>query len=305
MQLHQLVYFTKVADTGSINKAAEELFLSQPNLSRSISSLESEIGVQLFVRNNKGVALTEDGKKLYEYASVILNQMEIISRMSPQKRSVALCVSSYPILLNTYACADFYKEHKDVRINFLEERIENVISHVEEGIAEIGIIHFNNRQKQELQNILHYKNLESHLISSDTWYANLGENNPYYSFSEVTMEQLRAFPLACLSGDYFYNLSLHLQIGGFFIRELSFFNFDSHGAIIEFIQNTDAFRFGPGWSYYDLAKKNIRTIPIKDMDLTVYCAWIKRKKELLSPEANAFLEILKGYYNRGCPVAFR
>ena len=75
MQLHQLVYFIKVAEKGSINKAAEELFLSQPNLSQSIKSLEQEIGVPLFIRNNKGTTLTEDGKKLYEYASVIIQQM--------------------------------------------------------------------------------------------------------------------------------------------------------------------------------------------------------------------------------------
>ena len=143
MQLHQLVYFIKVAEKGSINKAAEELFLSQPNLSQSIKSLEQEIGVPLFIRNNKGTTLTEDGKKLYEYASVIIQQMEIIERMSLKEQQKALSVSAYPILLNTVAASRFYSAHKEIPLRLTECRVEQVICDVEEGNAEVGIIHFN------------------------------------------------------------------------------------------------------------------------------------------------------------------
>ena len=73
MQLSQLMYFVTVAEQGSINKAAEKLFVTQPNLSKAIGNLESELKVRIFDRTNKGVILTEDGKKLYEYARTILN----------------------------------------------------------------------------------------------------------------------------------------------------------------------------------------------------------------------------------------
>lgn len=302
MYLQKLVYFTEVANQGSINKAAEVLFLTQPNLSRSISSLENELGVQLFNRNNKGVFLTEDGKKLYEYSRVIMNQLEIISRMSPKKSIQMLTVSAYPILLNVHAVSEFYQHNKDIQIKLLENRMEQVVEHVSNAVSEIGIIHFNNRQKKEIQNLLSYKDMEMHIISNGTWYANIGENNPLYQYEEVTMEQLSDYPLVRMPDDYFANLTLHLQVDSVKISDFKTFYLNSHGAIITFIQNTDAFRLGPGWSYHDFAKVGIRTIPIKNMNVEVSCAWIKRKKELLTNEAAQFLQIIKKYYERDYPL---
>lgn len=58
MTLAQLKYIIAVADTGSMNEAAKELFISQPSLSQSIRELEAEIGVELFRRSNRGAAVT-------------------------------------------------------------------------------------------------------------------------------------------------------------------------------------------------------------------------------------------------------
>ena len=68
MQLQQLEYFVKVAELGSLNKAAEVFYVTQPALSKAIQNLEQEIGAEVLRRTNKGVSMTEDGKKLYEYA---------------------------------------------------------------------------------------------------------------------------------------------------------------------------------------------------------------------------------------------
>ena len=58
MKNEQLRNFIKVVDCGSINKAAEQLYVSQPSLSRSIHSLEEEMGKELVIRSNRGVTLT-------------------------------------------------------------------------------------------------------------------------------------------------------------------------------------------------------------------------------------------------------
>lgn len=303
MQIQQLINFLKVADIGSINKAAEELFLSQPYLSRSIKNLEHELGISLFTRNNKGITLTEDGKKLYEYASVIMKQLLIIERMSSSTISPSITVASYPILLNVYALADFYENHRQTKIELLENRIEQVIENVHCGVADIGVIHFNNHQRKEIRSLLHHKNIEMYEMTKDTWYANVSEHNPLSQLEEVTMKQLKEYPIACLAGDYFYDLSLHIVIDKVSLRELRVLNFNSHGAVIDFIQNTDAFRFGPGCSYHDLKEKGIKTIPIKNMDLVISCAWIKRKNESISSETQEFIEILKKYYQRRHPYS--
>ena len=72
MELRQLEYFVRIADTGSINEAARKLNMSQPPLSYSLRQLEGELGAELFTRSAKGVELTAAGRLLYELAENLL-----------------------------------------------------------------------------------------------------------------------------------------------------------------------------------------------------------------------------------------
>ena len=68
----QLETFLRVADAGSFNKAAEELFITPPAVIKQITSLESNLGVQLFHRSPRGLKLTEAGKSIYRDAQYII-----------------------------------------------------------------------------------------------------------------------------------------------------------------------------------------------------------------------------------------
>lgn len=76
MNLQYLRYAVEVARTGSISQAAENLFMSQPSLSKSIHELESSLGVQLFKRTSRGVCPTPEGEDLLLLARSILSQAE-------------------------------------------------------------------------------------------------------------------------------------------------------------------------------------------------------------------------------------
>ena len=78
MDLRTLRYFVTVAEERHVGRAASRLFMSQPPLSRAISQLEDELGVILFERIPKGVALTPAGKVLYEEAGALLGQADRI-----------------------------------------------------------------------------------------------------------------------------------------------------------------------------------------------------------------------------------
>lgn len=73
MNLKQLEAFVRVSERRSFSKAAKELFLTQPTVSAHISSLEKELDARLFVRNTKEVDLSEEGKKLYDYAKQMVD----------------------------------------------------------------------------------------------------------------------------------------------------------------------------------------------------------------------------------------
>ncbi len=76
MNLSQLYYFRKLAQVGYFNRAAKELFITQPALSTSISSLEKELGVTLFERSKNGVHLTEDGEEFNRHIAVALSEVD-------------------------------------------------------------------------------------------------------------------------------------------------------------------------------------------------------------------------------------
>ena len=76
MNLSQLYYFRKLAEVKHYTHAAEELFISQPTLSNSISQLEKELGIPLFKREGRTIKLTRYGAEFYEYATEALNALE-------------------------------------------------------------------------------------------------------------------------------------------------------------------------------------------------------------------------------------
>lgn len=80
MRLEQLLYFTRIADTGSIRSAADSLYVTPQSLSKAIAQLEQELGVSLLNRSRTGVSLTADGVHALEHAKTILEQVEKMER---------------------------------------------------------------------------------------------------------------------------------------------------------------------------------------------------------------------------------
>ena len=81
MTLQQLRFAITVAETGSMNKASESLYISQPTLTNTIKSLEEESGIKIFNRTNKGVVLTPEGSDFIFYAKRVFEQFEQFLKM--------------------------------------------------------------------------------------------------------------------------------------------------------------------------------------------------------------------------------
>ena len=77
MTLNQILYFQKVARLENYHQAAEELYISQPSLSRSMAALESELGVALFEKKGRGVTLTKAGYLFLEHADRIAGDCDV------------------------------------------------------------------------------------------------------------------------------------------------------------------------------------------------------------------------------------
>ena len=78
MTLQQLRYALTIAGCGSMNEAAKRLFLSQPSLSETVKELEQEIGLQIFMRSNRGIIITPEGEEFLGYARQVIDQYGIL-----------------------------------------------------------------------------------------------------------------------------------------------------------------------------------------------------------------------------------
>ena len=76
MNLMHLKYAAEIAKVGSLNKAAENLYMGQPNLSRAIRELETSLGITIFVRSAKGMSVTPEGEEFLRYARKILAEVD-------------------------------------------------------------------------------------------------------------------------------------------------------------------------------------------------------------------------------------
>lgn len=102
MQLEQLKYLVAVAETKSMTTAGKLMYSSHQNISKSIASLEKELGVSLFNRTSKGVSLTKSGWEIVDYARQILNlQDKIQSAAKPQQSAPLEITDNLNILLST------------------------------------------------------------------------------------------------------------------------------------------------------------------------------------------------------------
>ena len=139
MELKQLQYFVVSVDMGSFQNAAKMLYTTQPHVSKTVKALEEELHLKLLNREARGVKMTNEGKKVYDYASLILKNTEQISRINEENQVSRLCVSTMPGARIAELCAEFYDEQKDTRLQFSIKQgsLEQIMGFLHKHISRI------------------------------------------------------------------------------------------------------------------------------------------------------------------------
>ncbi len=166
MNLKHLEYFTAVAKYGSINKAAQSLYISQPHLSHIIKDIEDSAGSALFLRTKQGVTLTDEGQHFLEHANTILQEMENLRQISKKVRrpadSLSISMTKFSHTMESFVelCQQCQSEQDSFCYKLNEGSTIDVIGDVESGEADIGVIHFTGGQCDDIMSLLHRKELE-------------------------------------------------------------------------------------------------------------------------------------------------
>ena len=101
MTLVQLKYIVTIAETGTISEAAKQLYIAQPSLTAAVKELESELGITIFRRTNKGVLLSAEGEEFLGYARQVIEQTNLIEEryLGTGQVKHQFCVSTQPLFL--------------------------------------------------------------------------------------------------------------------------------------------------------------------------------------------------------------
>ena len=147
MNLKQLEYFVQVAELGSFSKAAVVLDIAQPALSRQVRSLETELHQQLFLRNGRGVALTDAGKRLFDHSVAVLQLMAHAredlgaSRNEPVGRVTIGLPPSIGRQLTLPLIDRFKKQLPAARVAIVEGLSTHIVEWVTTGRIDIGLVY--------------------------------------------------------------------------------------------------------------------------------------------------------------------
>lgn len=201
MTLQQIHYLITIAETGSLNKASELLYISQPSLTGAVKELERELGFTIFNRTGRGVTLTENGIDLVAHARQVWAQYETLQDhfQSSGSRKHRFGVSTQHYSFAVQAFVSLVKAYDTSRYEFAirETRTQEVISDVTSLRSEIGVLYLSDFNRAALGKLFRTGDLTFTPLCHCNAYVYLWRGHPLASCEAITFDQLTDYP--CLS----------------------------------------------------------------------------------------------------------
>ena len=201
MTFQQLNYIITISETGSINKAAEKLYLSQPSLTSAIKELERELGIVIFNRTGRGVTLTADGLEFLPYARQVygqyLSMMEKYGKGGERRQKFGVSCQHYSFAVKAFV--EMAKAYDMAKYEFAirETRTLDVIGDVARLHSEIGILYLSDFNRKAILKLLHANGLAFHHLIDCNAYVYLWRGHPLAGRSSISLSDLEPYP--CLS----------------------------------------------------------------------------------------------------------
>ena len=198
MTLQQLRYVVTIAEIGTISKAAEELFVSQPSLTKALKELEKEMQITIFDRTNKGIHVSREGEIFLGYARQVLEQAALIEEKYKHKSGgkQEFCISTQHYSFAVNAFVDLIKEYGQEEYDFSlrETQTYEIIEDVARMRSEIGILFLNDFNESVIGKILKSSDLVFHELFIAKPHVFISRKHPLAGKNIITNEELEAYP---------------------------------------------------------------------------------------------------------------
>lgn len=299
MTLRQLKYVLAISETGSMNKAAEQFFVSQPSLTASVQELEKEIGIKIFNRSGRGVTLTNDGAEFLLYARQVVGQFDILSEKyigkGTVKKKFAVSAQHYSFVVKAFV--EMVKKFDTAKYEFAvrETKTSEVIQDVMTMRSELGIIYLNDFNRKSITKLLHAGGLEFHTLTKCSPYVYLWKGHPLAGEEKITFAQLADYP--CLSfeqGDQstFY-LAEELLATADYERIIKA---NDRATMLNLMIGLNGYTLCSGIICEELNGSDYVAVPFQsETEEIMEIGYIKLKNVILSKMAQIYLDEIKAY----------
>lgn len=186
MKILQMRYFKATCEFNSISKAAKKYDVSQPAISSALKELEEEFGLNLFIRNNNRLKLTEDGKYFYHQVSLLLEQIDLLDdRMKDRGKRLKLISIGVPPIIGTFIFPKlvngFSQNNPSLQFSITETGSLKVLNLIENGKVDLGIVSY----YQEVDKKFEYVEL----VNTEFVFA-VSKNHPFAKRNWIRFEDL-------------------------------------------------------------------------------------------------------------------
>lgn len=294
MTLTQLKYVIAIAQFGSVSLAARQLFVAQPSMTTAIMELEKEIDRTLFIRNSRGMKLTEEGMKFLGYAKQILRQMEMLEdryARRDSRRYFAVSTQHYTFTASAFVELVRQYEGEDYEFSLMEERTGKIIENVKNLKSEIGILYLSRFNEVIIRKILKENNLYFSPLFMVKPHVFLFRGHPLAVKERISLAELEPFP--CITFDQGEENSFYFSEEICSERESPKHIFvTDRAAVADFLMELSAYIITTGILPSYLHGRDIIARPL-DVDEVITVGVIRHVNQRTSEIGHAFLALLE------------
>lgn len=297
MTLQQLKYVITISKSGSMHTAADELLITQPNLSKAIKDLELEMGITIFNRTNKGVLLTDDGTKFLSYARQVVEQANLLEDIYKNKESIkrifAISSQHYGFVVNAFVKLVETLGKDTYEFSLRECKTYDVINDVKDGRSELGVIYFSRFNSEIMKKVISSNGLSYEFLFEAKPHVLLSKNHPLANKERLTLDDLDAYPR--LSYDQGLNNSFYYSEEPHALESVSkAIVVSDRATLFNILIGLNGYTISSGMISSSLDGNNIISIPLETdevMDLVYIYDSDKPMKEI----TKQYLAILREY----------